>query len=121
MFLSELDNFTQFDDIQSLIWYIDDITFGSWSDGPYQDGSRIISIDLDVPEVIYYCTWENFGRRKHWRIVSNLPKFLTDTLKMYLAYTLTVAYSPNFSSPIILPLWFTKIFPCQILPVYGIL
>ena len=52
VFLSELENFTLFNDDQSLVWYLDDITFGSWDDGPLSDGSRIISIDLDVPEVL---------------------------------------------------------------------
>ena len=51
VFLSEVENFTQFNNIHSLIWYLDDVTFGTWDDGPYRDGSRIISIDLNVPEV----------------------------------------------------------------------
>ena len=40
---------------------------------------------------------------KNWRIVSYLPirssPIFTDTPKMYLAYTLTLARLPNFSSP----------------------
>ena len=40
----------------------------------------------------------NFGREKNWRIMSCSPIF-TNTPKMYLAYAVTVAYSPNFSSP----------------------
>ena len=35
---------------------------------------------------------------------------------MYMAYALTVAYLPNFSSSIVL---FAKIFCCQIFSVYG--
>ena len=46
------------------------------------------------------------------------PKFsspiFTVTLKMYLAYTLTVAYLLNFSSPIALPVWFA---PCPLCTV----
>ena len=56
--------------------------------------------------------------------MSYLSKFsspiFTDVPKMCLAYALTVAYSPNFSLPKLLPVWFTKIFPCQIFPVYSI-
>ena len=40
---------------------------------------------------------------------------------MYLGYALTVAYSPNFSLPKLLPVWSAKIFPCQIFPMYGII
>ena len=45
----------------------------------------------------------------------SLPMF-TDTLKMYLACTLTVAYLPNFSSPVTFTC--TKTFPRQIFPMY---
>ena len=39
----------------------------------------------------------------------------SDTQEMYLAYNaLTVAYLPNFSSPIaFIPVWLTKIFLCR--------
>ena len=62
-----------------------------------------------------------------WQIVSYLPKFsspiFTDTPKMYLAYKLTVAYSPNFS----LPIAFTcvvcpaKNFPCVVYIILKII
>ena len=55
--------------------------------------------------IMHYRTQENFGRGKNWwiwQIVSYSPKFsppiFTDTLKMYLAYALTVTHSPNFLS-----------------------
>ena len=51
--------------------------------------------------IAYYYAWENFGRGQIWCIMIYSPKFsppiFTDTLKTYLAYALTVAYSPNFS------------------------
>ena len=54
-----------------------------------------------------YCTWENFGGEKIseiWQIMSYFPKFslpiFTYTVKMYLAYALTLASSPKFSLPI---------------------
>ena len=52
-----------------------------------------------------YRTWENFDGGKNWQIwqiVSYPQKFSsstftdTATIKMHLAYVLTVAYSPNF-------------------------
>ena len=53
-----------------------------------------------------------------WQIVSYSPKISSpifiDTLKMYLAYALTVARSPKFSSPIA--------YTCMVdhnFPVYG--
>ena len=61
---------------------------------------------------------ENFGRGKGWRIwriMSHLPKFslpiFTDTLKRYLAYAITVTYSPIFSSPIPLTCMIHQNFP----------
>ena len=49
--------------------------------------------------------WEKIG--KIWWIMSYSPKFslpiFTDTPKTYLGYALTVAYLPNFSLPIALP------------------
>ena len=55
--------------------------------------------------IIYYHTQENFGRGEFGKlIVSHSPKFslprFADTWKPYMAYALTVAYSPNFSLPI---------------------
>ena len=51
--------------------------------------------------------------------LANSPKFpstmVVDTPKMYMAYALTIAYSPNFS----LPIAFICII-CQNFPVYGI-
>ena len=44
----------------------------------------------------------------------------TDTLKLYLACALTVAYSPNFSSPITFTCTVSQNFPRQIFPMYGI-
>ena len=73
-----------------------------------------------------YHIWEKFGQgenRQIWQIVNYSLKFsspiLTDTLKIYLAYALTVAYLSNFS----LPMAFTCM-ACQKrynFPVYGIL
>ena len=40
----------------------------------------------------------------------------TDKLKMYLAYALNVAYSPNLSRQWLLPVWFSKISPANIFP-----
>ena len=55
-----------------------------------------------------------------WQIMSYLLKFsssvFTDTPKIYLAYVLTVAFLPKF---LLLPVWFAKLFPCQIFPMYG--
>ena len=42
------------------------------------------------------------------------------TESIYGICALTIAYSPNFSSPIALPAWFSKIFPRQIFPMYSI-
>ena len=53
MFLSEEDNFTDFHNNDALIWYVNDLTFGSWNDGANKDGCRISAIALDVPEVIW--------------------------------------------------------------------
>ena len=51
-------------------------------------------------------------------IMSHSPKFsspiFTDTPKLYLAYALTVAYSPNFSLPIAF-----ICMACQIFPVHS--
>jgi len=52
VFLSERENFTDFHDNNALIWYLDDLTFGSWTDGPDQDGGRLIDLNLVVPEVL---------------------------------------------------------------------
>ena len=46
-----------------------------------------------------YCIWENLVGEKLMNLANCelfAKTFLTDTLKMYLAYALTVAYSPNF-------------------------
>ena len=60
--------------------------------------------------------WGKFG--KFGGIASYSPKISSpifiDTLKMYLAYALTLTYSPNFSSPIA----FTDMVR-QKFPVYG--
>ena len=68
-----------------------------------------------------YCMWENFGGEKIseiCQIMSYLPKFslpiFTYTVKMYLAYALTLASSPKFSLP--------TAFPCMVrqnFPVYS--
>ena len=54
----------------------------------------------------------NIWWEKKWQIMSYSLKFslpiFTDTSKMYLTYALTVAYLPNFSSPIAL------IFACTV-------
>ena len=56
VFLSEDENFTDFHNTDKLIWCLDDIMFGSWSDGPNRDGSRLLSSVLNVPEVyVLYC------------------------------------------------------------------
>ena len=59
-----------------------------------------------------------------WQIMSYPPQFsspiFTDTPKMYLAYELTVAYSPNFPcQQAFLPVWFAKNFPHQIFSMYS--
>ena len=70
--------------------------------------------------LIIFCT-QRYLAGGNWqirRIVGYSRKFslpiFTDRLKMYLAYALTVVYSPNFSSPTAFTIWFAKIFPCQI-------
>ena len=68
---------------------------------------------------------EKFWWRENWRIMSYLPKFsspiFTDTLKMYLAYALTVAYLPNFSSPIAFTCMVRQNIPQPNFPLYGTL
>ena len=46
-------------------------------------------------------------------------QIVTDTPKMYLAYALTVAYLPNFSSPIAFTGMVCQKFPCQNFLVYS--
>ena len=68
-----------------------------------------------------YCTRENF-------MVSYSPEFFLANIHRY-TYTenvfgvcaLTVAYLPNFSLPLVLPVWFTKVFPCQNFLMYSIM
>ena len=55
MFLSEEENFTEFRNTNALVWHLDDLRFGSWSDGPSNDGSRVTSLELIVPKVRVYC------------------------------------------------------------------
>ena len=63
-----------------------------------------------------------FGNREYSPKFSSL--IFTDTLKMYLAYALIVAYSPNFCLPIDLPegyfLFTSSIVICKILTVLYI-
>ena len=56
---------------------------------------------------------------KSWAILQNFPHQYSDmcTLKMYLV--LTVAYSPNFSSPIAFTYTVRQIVPRQIFPMYS--
>ena len=88
--------------------------------GPYSARNVFINPTegFKYSDLYMVCTWEIFGEGKNWWIMSYLPKFsssiFTDTLKMYLAYALTVAYLPKFS----LPIAFTctvcqKIFPAK--------
>ena len=78
---------------------------------------------------ITYCTWKillgeklaNLGNRE----TNFFSSIFTDTQKTYMVYALTVAYSPNVSSPnFSLPIAFTCMvhhnFPHQIFPVYCI-
>ena len=66
MFLSEDENFTDFHNADMLVWCLDDISFGSWTDGPDKDGSRVSSLVLNVPEVItvLYCILGNVKDNK---------------------------------------------------------
>ena len=72
----------------------------------------------------YHCIWYCTVHRKvfwgklaylanHELFAKIFSPIFTDTLKMYLASALTVAYLPNFSSPIALPVWFTNISPAK--------
>ena len=66
-----------------------------------------------------YHTQENVGMEKMANLMNRelfAKIFLTNTLKMYLAYALTVAYSPNFC----LPIAFTCMV-CQKFPMYGMI
>lgn len=38
--MSEFENFKQFNDPQSLIWFEEGLIYGDWYSGPNQDGSR---------------------------------------------------------------------------------
>ena len=40
LYYSESEEFTSFDDKKALLWHQDDIKFGSWYDGPDNDGLR---------------------------------------------------------------------------------
>ena len=71
----------------------------------FSEGIMLFTIQLDT--ILMYTVHGKYlvgGNWRIWWIVSYSPKFswpiFTDTSKMYLAYALTVAYSPNFSSPI---------------------
>ena len=86
---------------------------------------QVPSAKYKTLKITVYRTQENFGRGKNWQIwqiVSYSPKFFspifTDTLKMYLAYALTVAYSPNFSSLIALTCM-VRLNPPQKFSVHG--
>lgn len=39
VYISENENFVEFQDAQSLFWKQREITYGDWSTGPLQDGS----------------------------------------------------------------------------------
>lgn len=41
VYLSESENFKQFNDPRSLIWFEEGLIYGDWYSGPNQDGSRI--------------------------------------------------------------------------------
>ena len=65
---------------------------------------------------------------KFWHVANHelyLPKFSSpifkDTLKMYLAYKLTVAYSPNLPLPKAFTCVAYQNYPRQIFPMYGTL
>ena len=70
---------------------------------PFQHSIPLIPDTHFLPtKISHYTVWENLAGENWWiwQIVSCSPKFsspiFTDTPKMYLAYALTVAYSPNF-------------------------
>ena len=71
MFLSEEENFTDFHNTDVLIWCVEDLTFGSWTDGPHKDGSRVSSIVLDVPEVIIILSLTAIVQYSHKLLVSS--------------------------------------------------
>ena len=69
--------------------------------------------------LVFYNTQKNFGRGQIWQIVS--PKFSSQysqihAQKMYMAYALTVAYSPNLAFTCMV----CQNIPHQIFPVYGV-
>lgn len=50
VYLSEFENFRQFDDPQSLIWFEEGLIYGDWHSGPSQDGSRILEYSFTPSE-----------------------------------------------------------------------
>ena len=75
-------------------------------------------VDSNIPHT------GNIWHRKNWQNLANYELFtkifLTNIQKMYLAYALTVAYSPNFSSPIAFTCMVHQNPPRQIFPMYSI-
>ena len=63
----------------------------------------VVQRRINCQQLMWWYTGE-FWQEKNWQILSYSPKFsspiFTDTLKIYLAYALTVVYSPKFSLPI---------------------
>ena len=71
-------------------------------------------------------TWENFGRGKIGEfgksraIRHHFPCQYPDLRKTYMAYALTVAYLPIFSSPTAFTFMVHQNFPPPNIPIYGI-
>ncbi|XP_057307208.1 putative lipid scramblase CLPTM1 [Hydractinia symbiolongicarpus] len=54
LFYSESPFFAEYNDTSLLMWHIDDLIFGGngWYDGPNQDGTRILSGNIEISEKV---------------------------------------------------------------------
>lgn len=51
VFLSERKHFSDFDNQSALFWFVEDLEYGSWSDGEKGDGTRTYSRDIPISQV----------------------------------------------------------------------
>lgn len=51
VFLSENEQYPDFDNPHSLIWKHDNLVYGDWTGGPYEDGTYKLSTKLSTTEV----------------------------------------------------------------------